>query len=214
MSKCPHCHQAVDCTGLRGVVECPYCRKQFTCTPTQPTPTVAKQLPNATAAPSDPFDFTSDSPVSSTRRFMHKKKKPKGLWDFIDLGFHHYLTPIIVKIIWGLCLALAALGLAVAALFLIHSMLPEEASHASSYENSGPTTNSRPSRRTSSQPSVVEEKTMELVYKILSWIGLAVITVIILLVVRVICESIIVLFNIAESLVSIDKKTAVQTVIA
>ncbi len=68
--------------------------------------------------------------------------------------------------------------------------------------------------RTSSQPSVVEEKTMELVYKILSWIGLAVITVIILLVVRVICESIIVLFNIAESLVSIDKKTAVQTVIA
>ncbi len=206
MSKCPNCHQAIDCTGLSGVVECPICKKRFNCTPARPTPVVASPLPEALPAQPEELQFTFDSPVSSSRRFLNKKKKPTTLWDFIDLGFQHYLTPIIIKIIWALCLGLAALGLAVAAFAVIRSSFPES-DHSQQSRSSDVRYDSRPTFQPSSSPSAYEQWSTALVYKILGWIAFAISTAIILLIVRVICESIIVLFNIAESLTSIDKKT-------
>jgi hypothetical protein len=148
------------------------------------------------------LDF--DSPVSSSRRFLNQKKKPKSLFDFIDLGFHRYLTPTIIKIIWALCLGLAALALTGAAISVITSMLPES-SHSTS---AGPGWDSQRSFAPSNPTSAFEQKTTLFLLKVVGWLFMAVTTLISLLIVRVVCESIIVLFNIAESLVSIDKKTA------
>ena len=203
MSRCPHCHQVIDCTGLTGILECPHCRKRFNCTPTRTMPTVAAQLPEAVLAQPEEPQFVFDAPVSPTRSFLNKKKNPKTLWDFIDLGFHHYLTPIIIKVIWALCLGLAALSLVGAGFSVVTSLLPE-----SDHSQPSPTGWNSPSSFGSTGPtSAFEQKTTMLVLRILGWLALAVVTAIGLLVVRVVCESIIVLFNIAESLVSIDKKT-------
>jgi hypothetical protein len=146
-----------------------------------------------------------DASVSSSRRFLHKKS-PKSLFGFIDLGFQHYLTPIIIKVIWGLCLVLAALGAAGTGISLIAGLLPESEksmSVRSSSDDMGWSLN-RPSAR----PGVFQEKLTILALKIVAWLVLVVVIAIGLLIIRVICESIIVLFNIAESLVSIDRKTA------
>ncbi len=207
MSKCPYCHQPVDCTGLSGVVECPICKKRFNCTPARTKTAVATSLPEPVPAQTEGLQLDFDLPLSPPRRLLDKKKKPNSIWGFIDLGFQHYLTPIIIKVIWALCLGLAVLSLAGAGFYAIASMVPESKPPQQS-RSSDNQYNSRPSYQPSSPPSDLERASTLLVYKIVAWIGLAISTAIGLLIVRVICESIIVLFNIAESLASIDKKTA------
>jgi hypothetical protein len=213
---CPHCKRTLNVSEKYAgkTAKCPGCEKPFRVEFQESVAIVASvgasPLPEAEPAEPEDFLFAFDSPVSSvssSRRFLNKKKKPTNLWGFIDLGFQHYLTPIIVKVIWALCLGQAVLGLAVSGLYAISTMLPES-SHRQQSLSSDSQYDSRPNYPPSSPPSAVETKTAELVYKIATWIGTAIVTAIVLLVVRVICESIIVLFNIAESLASIDKKTA------
>lgn len=203
MPKCPHCHQVIDCTGLSGVVECPYCKKRFNCTPTRTTPPIVPPLPEPIAIEPEEPQFVQELPVSTSRRFMNQKKKPQSLWEFIDLGFQHYLTPIIIKVIWALCLLLAGLGVAYSGFSMITSMFPES-SHSTASTRGW---DSPPAFTPSAPMSAFENKSTILVLKIVGWLVLVVVTAIWLLILRVICESIIVLFNIAESLVSIDKKT-------
>jgi hypothetical protein len=205
MSKCPHCHQVIDCKGLAGVVECPCCKKRFRISPAQTTPLVTAQLPEPASTLPEEFHFTLDSPGSLSRQSLNRRKKPKPWWDFFDLGFHHYLTPIIIKVIWALCLGLAVLTLASAGFFAIGSMIPESKAQS---RTSNSQYDSPPTFRPPTHPSALEEAGSLLLYRVLGWIGLAIVIAITLLVVRVVCESIIVLFNIAESLASIDKKPA------
>jgi hypothetical protein len=200
MSRCPHCQQAIDCSGLSGVVECPLCRKRINCGPVRATPEVVASLPESAHAQPNPLDFVTEAPIPSSRRFINKKN-PSTLWGFIDLGFQHYLTPVIIKIVWALSLGLAILGLAWAGLSVISTVVPESRQSRSSEWDS-------PSRSSPfSPPSASQQNATFVAHEVVAWLALLVSTAICLLILRVICESIIVLFNIAESLSSIDKKT-------
>ena len=190
---------------LDGRIGVPLLQEAILVTPARSIPPIAPQVSEPAPSAPDELQFVFESPVAHPRQFFNKKKKPKPWWDFFDLGFHHYLTPIIIKIIWALCLGLAALSLASAGLFAISSMIPESKAQS---QSSNSQYDSQPTFRPPTHPSALEETSTLVVYKVLGWIGLAIVTAITLLVIRVICESIIVLFNIAESLTSIDKKTA------
>jgi hypothetical protein len=141
---------------------------------------------------------------STWRPRKRLRKKPKSLLDFIDLKFEHYLTPVMLKVVWGLALLLAAIGICWGGLEVVASVLPEPKPDATAPSHSSSSTSgSRPYVA----PSAGEQKVMEFLLKVIRWARNIVEAIIVLLMVRVICEFFIVLFDIAESMASIDRKT-------
>lgn len=176
MSACPHCHRPIDCTGLSGIVECPHCKKRFTCQPLKiQQPMIAE--PMKSPLPLAPGPTIRLPSVTSLVRF----RRSGGFFlDFLDLELRDYLTPIILKIIWSLCLMSGAFS-AIAGAFSIG---------VSAYY-------------------VEEDDVISLTWKLIAWVASIGFIMICLVVVRVTCESLMVVFNIADSLSSIDKKIKV-----
>ncbi len=132
-------------------------------------------------------------------RYSHAAQKPISIWDFFDVRFQRYLTPVIIRIAWGLCLVLAFLGVTLAGVLLLSPKLPQSASSMARYLP----------RHTEFHSSGIErERTSDSFgYRLFVWLSFVVASAIFLWTARIIFESIIVLFNIAKSLTSIEQAT-------
>lgn len=124
-----------------------------------------------------------------------------GILDIFDWKFEKYVTPIIVRITWVICVVLAALAVVLVIIGLIFQMLPEiQISESGSGAPDG-----RPTieYRTPEVPFWLQKRIWAISQAVGSLFGI----VIFILWTRVLSETVIVIFNIATSLSSIDQKT-------
>jgi hypothetical protein len=125
--------------------------------------------------------------VSRARRTSRKlSRQPASIADFFDLKFEYYLTPVLTKILWASALVLALLIVATTTITLTtgESIL--------------------------SALSGASAKTMVIILKTITWTTLVLSTVTWLVALRLACEALLVLANVAESLSSIDEKTGAR----
>ena len=210
---CPYCKGQMAFVSLIAgqQVACPHCNRPFAM-PGSPQKTMP--LPNQQPAPPPPppdaadpgsLGFLDESPAVGMPRHHHfASRKQASFWHFFDLSFRHYLTPVLIKIVWALCLALGFLAVVGSGLYTVTSML-----HESGFRSAPDSAPAWDMPFTPSSPGVA--KTTEVALKAVAWAIVVVVVAIALLVIRVVCESIIVLFNIAGSLSSIDGKIKATT---
>ncbi len=126
------------------------------------------------------------------------KSERFSLWHFLDWKFEHYLTPWIIRTYWLLSLVAAALSLAILAITLIVSLLPESPRQERTVEHKLINPFQPDSQQTASEAAT------KFLYFALKTIGV----VASLLFVRVFCETLIVIFNIAGSARAIENALA------
>jgi hypothetical protein len=183
---CPNCKaQMTFDPALAGqAVACPYCAAQFVMYGGQPTPSV----------PTQSISFSS----VAAARFS----KPSSFFDIFDFRFRMYLTPWIVRLTWIVVLALSVVALLGITLEFIAESIPEspkkETANSQPFEFQGERL-----RPTQPPPKVFWLKVF---WRILSTVAQMIGVVASVLWTRVLLEIMIVIFNIAQSLASIDKK--------
>jgi len=214
-SKCPACKMPLEISpeliGQR--VACPLCKAEFLVSGSAHShsgnrPPASLPAPLSTSV----VETNTSSIVPMTRR----RDRPVRLLDLFDLTFNRYVTPLIVKITWVLALLLAVVWLVTAGLFAVVAALPEK--KAPSIEekvSEAPRGRPAPMRQVPEDRSPPEYRFRS---PTMDWLGEGVIiaaafvtqiigVVLLLLWVRVVLESIIVLFNIAASLKSIERNS-------
>ncbi|HEX3656729.1 MAG TPA: DUF4282 domain-containing protein [Pirellulales bacterium] len=165
------------------IVMCPHCRGQVRM-PSQPA--VAPAFPTT---------------LLSNYRPQRQSQPSSGFWAFFDLSFKHYLTPVLIRTLWVLVLSAAALLLLLNAGTAIASALPDNPQQTNVYPHSGF------GQGMPDSPTSLGRTMALLTSRGFAFLLHCVLTVMTLIAVRISFESVIVLFNIAESLTSIDKKT-------
>jgi len=190
---CPQCGLGVTIVpSLAGqVVSCPQCQFNFI----MPAP------PRASAPPPPPPPPPPQPVVSVYQSSVTRSFRPaKSILDVFDFRFESFVTPIIIRTTWVLALV-AAFIFAAAVLFFLLVPLPSTPPPAPQE-----TFGSRPQFETKTVIEVPEFMS-EIIPKLVT-IGLLTLWLVLsLLWLRVGLEMTIVVFNIATSLQSIDKKT-------
>jgi hypothetical protein len=130
-----------------------------------------------------------------------------GIAGFFDLTFERYITPWVVRVTWVSALVLSALWAVVLVTVLGASVLTEDADTQTSSQRPGAThTEFRlPSVGSStSSPSSSRVSAKGIAYKVASIASIVCGVILFLLWIRVALETIIVVFNIATTLTSIE----------
>lgn len=188
---CPHCRGPLQDDGtLAGQsLICPRCRGQFDV----PGPPPRQQF---VAEPSHSSAYSA----AIARRF----KESNSLLDIlVDFRFEKYITPIIVRATWIVALISIFAFLLLMLGVLVMSILPPEGAQPPAHPNQwgAPNVPAKPAKSWGMDSSVIS---------ICLYAGLVVGAFLALLWLRVALEGVIVIFNIAESLVSIDQKTGAR----
>ena len=192
---CPGCKVPLDIMPQMAgqQVACPRCRTTFAAPvpqmmampPAPPPPAPSYTAAEKTAAP-------ELMPLTSRTR----PEQPATLWDIFDLSFSRYVTPLIVKITWVLTLFFTSAWLLIIFTVLLIDLMPDTPV------------------RSSPRPSMQFELADKIDYA--WWRGLVRLIVLatqitgallFVLGMRVVLESVMVVFNMAASLRSIDRKT-------
>ena len=160
----------------------------------------------ADEAPEYPHIDSSQStgrPASVHSRFrqsVRQRFRPSTSWlDLFDWKFEKYLTPWIVRATWVVCVALAALWLSLIVFATVWAMVPDIESNSSERPN---VPFEGPEFRAPTLPRWLTAR----VASVLGGITLACSVILGVLWLRVLLETVIVLFNIATTLTSIDQK--------
>jgi predicted nucleic-acid-binding Zn-ribbon protein len=183
---CPKCRAAMefDASIAGRAVACPKCGQQFT------LPQIAAPVAVASISPAITPSFHS----TVARRF----KKPSSAWDFLDFKFEKYLTPWIIRITWVMSCGMAVVLLLVLLVtFATNSAASDES--APIEVPAGDTFDYKLPSRTTFATDATVRLTAFCVCVFLLILGL--------LWLRVVLETLIVVFNIATSVASIDEKT-------
>jgi hypothetical protein len=135
------------------------------------------------------------------------RERPATLFDLFDLSFNRYVTPLIVKITWVLALVLSGVWLALVILAFGMSMLPELPDAPSSAPRFRPQPHREFTTPFDSAFENARSQTFLQILRVVAFLTQIVAVSLFLLWMRVALESVIVIFNIAASLRSIDKKT-------
>jgi hypothetical protein len=210
---CQACKQPMDVPAEMGgqTMACPHCGQQFVAPragaprtpPTRVLPQTPPQLPASSppmfqpaatppTPPSPAFAPIADEPLKPSSRI---RERPVTLLDIFDLTFARFVTPIIVKIIWVIVMALAALWLLFITYVLVMSLIATNpVGMSSSPFGRGPSLGT-------------ESRVILALIQIVFYIFQVAMTGAMLLWVRLALESIMTLFSISNSLKSIDRKT-------
>lgn len=184
---CPGCRAelTIDSSMVGRRVQCPSCSHQFVIPGGEKPPQIPAAQPYVPPAPA--FSAPTSYSNFASKRF----KQSDSIFDIIlDFRFEKYVTPWIVRITWIVVLVVGAIMLLLQIGGDISSLLPDGS-------------NSR-------QPNFDFQPRGELVYRLVQFgqILLRYSTLFIgLLWIRVVLETMIVIFHIAQSLASIDRKT-------
>jgi hypothetical protein len=181
------------------------------------SPPIPPPLPTRTPAQSEtpspvspaaiiPAEF-SDFSIRTRRVSIAERSgfaPARSILDIFDIHFERYVTPIIVRITWMTALVLAGLWLIVLLVLGVYTWTPDSAKKPSEDPRVAALRN-RVQPRTESELSkwLEPRKAATIVL-----IHAAIAAVLALLWLRVVLESVIVLFHMAKSLASIDRKTA------
>jgi hypothetical protein len=217
---CPSCRLTLEIPPeLAGQqVACPKCGGRFISPGGTPPVTSMAPAPSPTFQPPPVFPEPSARTALSQAASSGVPERAASLLDLFDLSFKRYVTPLIVKITWLLTLTLAGLWLTVTVVLLVFSLLPSE-------DEKQPTAPARtivvPRRAVDRSvhldfgqgvnmnqgPDESDFATLGMLVRIVYLASQVIGVVLMLLWVRVVLESVIVVFNIAASLRSIDRKT-------
>lgn len=205
--QCPNCRanlqESAELVGRQ--VSCPSCGITFVMPPPM-------NSPDEFAGPSSPPGTFDTIAAAARRDFSHatrRRFKPStSALDLFDWKFERYVTPWVVRVTWIAILALSTIWLLLLLVGLLFAMLPEGSNVAT--PNTGNTFQQpRMSGYEFSPPAAVDNSRQYLLRNAVAVFGFitAIIGLMIFLLwVRVVLESLIVLFNIAESLTSIDSR--------
>lgn len=233
---CPHCQTVVQHNpSMAGsVVRCPKCDGQFQ------VPSTVSPLVDPTRSrygTADTAQRGSHGTISN-RRILRRRQQATGRvrWlGFLDLQFEKYLTPMIVRATWCVVLILAATNIPV----VLYFVLRPETSNAGqinrqvSVQTPGTPSSTEPSQPRSSGESQDAgrpnsgrevqdagwevgvstgriEGAMNVARKGLAMLSWIVGPILLILWVRVLLETVIVVFNIANTLTSIDDRLKAQ----
>lgn len=182
---CPHCRGPIQDDGRHAgqTLVCPRCRGQFN---------VPGQQPQQKVQPASVYS------TAISRRF---KESSSPLDIFFDFRFEMYLTPLIIRATWIIAIACTVAGLSGLTVWLAMTATPQQQG---------------PQMQPGGVPMEVgieelrEPKAVVADYgawKAVFYVAVVVGSILALLWLRVCLEAVIVIFNIAESLESIDGKT-------
>lgn len=177
MISCPHCRGTLDDDGtLSGAVACPRCGGQFTIGRSRPAP-----------------------PGMAIRTSGNQRRgTPGGFFAWVlkvlDLQFKHYWTPTLIKWAWFLFVLMSLLAIGGALLMLVSPAVDENPVVSRPSDFGSPPT-WRP-------PRFVVDASFRIIATCILLIGIAEG----LIAFRVICEFLIVIFDIADTLKRIEKK--------
>jgi hypothetical protein len=152
------------------------------------TPVESDAPTNAATADSPWVDdiggaFSTDNLVRPAARASHRpgrsRRQPKSLGDFFDFGFRFYLTPRLIKLSWCISVFSAFALIVLVTISAVWLILSES----------------------------IRGKPVEAIGLVIFWFIFVLMTFSVLVTIRVAFESVMVLFNIADSLESIDHKT-------
>ncbi len=187
---CPGCRAelTIDASMAGRRVQCPSCSHQFVIPGGERPPQIPVSGPQIPSAP--PF---SPPPASYSSVASKRFKQSESIFDIIlDFRFEKYVTPWIVRITWAVVLVIGAIVLLLQIGGDISSLLPDSQSVGSG------------------QPNFNVRSSGQLTYRLYQ-IGAVLLRYsslfIGLLWIRVALETMIVIFHIAQSLASIDRKT-------
>ena len=194
-------------------VACPKCGASFvvpaSASGVAVTPAAAAAAPAAPTAPGDAFSSISSAARGKIVRGAQRRlKRSNSALDLLDWRFEKYLTPWIVRVTWIVVLTLSAIWLLLLTIGLAASMLPQGSGETvtRSSSDSSYTVRSFGTPRSGASAYVIRNTVAVMTY-VTALFGLA----LFLLWVRVMLESLIVLFNIAESLNTIDSRIVKAT---
>ena len=209
--KCPKCQKSLSVPDkyLGRVVKCPNCKQPFkygemaeiVAPPIQKAPSgIDRETPDV-----EPENLDIEPRISVSRIKRGGRLQTAESWlDLFDWKFKKYLTPWIVRATWiiflvlvGIWLALQLLGIV---LFILSLVAP-------SVEGLGQQGNGGVPRFEPANRDPRSWATGIVIFAQIAMVGVILTSV---LWVRVVLESIIVLFNIATSLDSIDRKTTAE----
>lgn len=185
---CPHCRGAMQDDGtLAGQsLICPHCGGRFDI-PGPPQPSVTSRLASVPAY--------SDAVA---RRF---KESTSILDVFLDFRFEKYLTPLIVRATWVISIVLTIAFMALMFIGMLLSRLPAPGGELQPQAQR---------HQIAPWASQAISHLGESVSEIITLATMFVMSILFLLWLRVSLEAVIVIFNMAESLRSIDKKVGTQ----
>jgi hypothetical protein len=204
---CPACKLPLDIpAAMAGQhVACPRCRATFAAPGPEPKPFEPP-------APPPMPDYRSPQPAAAAElpsaSSSVRREPPATLWDLFDFSFNRYVTPLIVKITWVLTLVLASIWLLLIAVALVMDLMPD------SQDSTRMQRSPQFSRRFEPQFNPRSQLSERVDYA--WWRGLVRVIILVtqltgailfVLWMRVVLESVIVVFNMAASLRSIDRKT-------
>ncbi len=211
---CPRCTEVMpfipDLAGK--TVRCPNCNARIT----MAHPLAASSVPLPPAVPAMPAmerESTSDRSTgqraSSRSRPSSRRRSPRlstpstSLLDLFDFKFEKYLTPWIIRITWGLVLGCAAMWIMAIGLGIVATWMPE-----STQARERPEARERPNATrlefiapNAEAPIWLRKRLITTVAGITGCIAV----IIAVLWIRVSLETVIVVFNMAKSLASIDE---------
>jgi hypothetical protein len=201
-----------DLAGQR--VACPECGGRFVMAgaPLQPIePPRIEPAPVSSEQP-ERTSSTRGATLSSFRTFSQQVVRrrfveSKSFWDILDFKFEKYLTPWIVRVSWATALVVALMWLVVLTFGLLMSIIPTP--ETDTRNGSSPRTAPQEYDR-SARPgwhfdlSPVREYSAKTALAIVAYLTAIIGCVVSLLWIRVVLECVIVIFNIAQTLTSID----------
>jgi hypothetical protein len=182
---CPHCRATVSISeALAGrPLVCPVCGTEFS-------------IPPIASSPDPIIEFNPYSTMLKRRL-----QRPTSFWDIFDFKFEKYLTPWIIRATWICVCALSAVSLLVLVITMIADSVTVERNHSVVGQES-----TQP-KDSDIQWSFADNQFTGTAKRIGIVVIQVVATILGLLWIRVILETEIVIFNIATSIASIDRKT-------
>ena len=203
MISCPQCHNsmAFDVSLAGRSVACPHCTYAFV----MPGPAAAPAMATPVAAAAMP----AYSSVAASRF-----RPSTSIWDVFDFKFEKYLTPWIIRVTWIAALIVTGLTISLYTFVLVASFVPKNSTPqtASSQEGSSA---SEPRSRLAIERLMPDglsgddrgdSNAQTILLNVFTWVSMTIAVLVSLLWIRVLLEMMIVLFNMATSLASIDRK--------
>jgi hypothetical protein len=186
---CPHCQTQLDITGLSGMFACPRCGQTIEISPTPPP------LANVSvASPAAPVFEAS----SAEESILSKRPKSGGPLAFLDLKFEYYLTPTIIRFYWATAIIIAVLTFVFRLVTLLESKFKKAPSTQPHFEFRSPFSDTDVPGSDGWIPDFIYDGG----FYLLMVIGM----VAMLLFIRLVCEFVIVLFDISTTLKDIRDK--------
>lgn len=187
---CPQCNTLMEVASdvFGAMIACPHCGQQL-------------RLPDppASAAPTRPLTMS---------RIIDRRFQPSNsLWDLFDLKFEKYVTPLIIRVTWMIVLLIAGLWIVTILGMLVLALLPEMDLPKSNSIRRGPEVEfTTPAAFSESpMPSTVAWLTNRLLVVLAALTSIVGVGLMVLWI-RVSLETVIVIFNIAKTLTSMDGK--------